>query len=174
VTIAERMAALRVKARRQALVVLVWGPGAKSANKEYWEKRIQIRERLKEAYKNAEVEFSESDVLRDHTRDLNDLLVEELAHAAIADCIIVLDVSRGSHVEVDRFTARPEIAAKITLLLPERYVGGTGLVSSVHKGVNVKGFSDAQLKDCHVASEMALSIVDSVAIDYLTSPHRWS
>jgi hypothetical protein len=164
--------ALRERARMEQLLVLVWGPG--SSNKEYWGKRNQIRDEIKSVYKNAEVEFSESDVLRDHTRDLASLLVEELAHATVADCIIVLDVSRGAHVEVDRFSSRPEIASKMTLLIPEEFVGGTGLVSHVHKHVNVTGFSPSQFKDCNLATKLAISIVDGVAIDRLTRPYYFS
>src|ERR1700722_213362 len=100
-----RIEALRTKARQQDLVVLVWGPGDPGPAGapdliKYWGKRNQIKDVLSSTFPNAEVMFSESDTLRDHTRDLTSLLTEELVHAAVADCIIVLDVSRGAHVEV--------------------------------------------------------------------------
>jgi hypothetical protein len=168
----DRVQALRTKAHQQQLVVLVWGPGdpgpsAPPELRKYWDKRNQIKDVLAAAYPNSEVLFSESDVLRDHTRDLNDLLTEELVHAAVADCIIVLDLSRGAHVEVDRFSDVPEIAAKMTVLLPERYAKNTGLVSHVHKKLFVQGFSDAELDRCDVATLKSVSIVETFAIKKL-------
>ena len=38
--------------------------------------------------------------------------------APIADCILVLDVSRGAHVEVDRISSYPLLAKKMRILLP--------------------------------------------------------
>jgi hypothetical protein len=168
----ERIKELRRRARLQELVVLVWGPGdpgptGSTEIRKYWEKRKQIRKAVSSKYPNAEVLFSESTALRDYTRDLNDLLAEELVHATIADCILVLDLSRGAHVEVDRFSLLPEIAAKMTVLLPDRYVGSTGLVSHVHRSIYVLGFSDDELDRCYVATKKSLSVVDSFAIQKL-------
>ncbi len=171
----KRIKSLRKKARQQELVVLVWGPGdpglaGSPEIRKYWEKRNQIRDVLARRYPKAQILFSESDALRDHTRDLSDLLTEELVHATVADCIIVLDVSRGAHVEVDRFTALPALAAKLMILLPDRWVGGTGLVSQIHRNARVLGFSDAQLDSCEVATKMSVSIVDTFALQKLLAP----
>lgn len=171
----KRIDNLRKKARDQVLVVLVWGPGDPGLGGSpdlllYWQKRNQIRDVLVRTFPNAEILFSESDALRDHTRDLTDLLAEELVHASIADCILVLDVSRGASGEVDRFTSTPDIAAKMTVLLPERWVRGTGLVSHVHKKTNVLGFSDEELNRCDVATKMSVSVVDTCAVQKLLLP----
>ena len=169
---ATRIAHLRDRAKQQQLVVLVWGPGdpGPKGQKEmvrYWRKRVEIREFLKKEFKQSEVEFSESDALRDHTRDLNALLTEELVHAAVADCILVLDVSRGAHVEVDRFSTYPILAKKLRVLLPEKYVGGSGLAGQVLKGLTVVGFTEEEFKKCSLASEKAVKIVETVAIEKL-------
>ncbi len=166
---APRLKELRRKARLQELVVLVWGPGeprpgAPDVLQNYWAKRVQIRETLTGLFPNSDILFSESDALRDQTRDLDDLLAEELAHAAIADCILVLDVSRGAHVEVDRFSAIPAIASKMTVLLPEKYVGNDGLVSQVHQAIRVVGFSGEELAACHVATVKSVRVVDTAAL----------
>jgi hypothetical protein len=171
-----RIKLLRRKARQQALLVLIWGPGDPGPGgtpdmRKYWEKRNQIREELTRTFPNAEILFSESDALRDHTRDLRDLLAEEMVHAAVADCILVLDVSRGAHVEVDRFALVPNIAEKMVVLLPDRYVGGTGLVSHVHNRVRVLGFSDEELDRCDVATKKSVSLVDSFALEKLVAPN---
>lgn len=165
----ERIRDLYVQAKAQPLVILVWGPGQPSPGATgdavvYWNKRVQIREVLSREFPNSEVLFSEHAALRDHTRELEDLLTEELVHAAVADCILVLDVSRGAHVEVDRFSEHPSIAAKMRILIPERFVGTTGLVGSVHQDLRVKGFSDDELRLCRVATEKAVQIVLSFAI----------
>jgi hypothetical protein len=90
---ASRIAQIRDRAKQQQLVILVWGPGdpGPKGPKEilrYWRKRMDIRDFLRREFKQSEVEFSESDALRDHTRDLDTLLTEELVHAAVADCIL--------------------------------------------------------------------------------------
>lgn len=166
---AERIRDLYRQAKSQQLVILVWGPGQPSPGAVgdpllYWNKRVQIRDVLSREFPNSEVLFSEHAALRDYTRDLEDLLTEELVHAAVADCILVLDVSRGAHVEVDRFSEKPSIAANMRILIPERFVGTTGLVGSVHQDLRVKGFSDDELTRCVVATEMVVKIVLSFAI----------
>jgi len=171
-----RINALRMRARLETLVVLVWGhgdpgPGGSETSKKYWNKRNQIRDEIQKQFPNSEVLFSESSPLRRGTNDLNDLLDEELVHAKIADCIIILDVSRGAHVEVDRFTSIPDIARKMTVLIPEQFVGNTGLVSHVHKHARVQGFSDIELDSCTVATLKSISIVDTAAINKLIGPN---
>jgi hypothetical protein len=160
--------------RQQELVILVWGPGDPGPAGDpqitlYWRKRNQIRDALQARFPNAEVLFSESSALRDHTRHLGTLLVEERAHAEIADCILILDVSRGASLELDHFSADPAIARKIRLLIPSRYVGGTGLISGVHEKVRVAGFTDDDLNTCRVASEIAPNLVEAVAIEKMTA-----
>jgi hypothetical protein len=164
-----RFDALFAAARNQELVILVWGPGDPGPGADpqvalYWAKRNQIKDHLKTRFPKAEVHFSESPALRDRTRQLSDTLIEELAHAEIADCILILDVARGASLELDHFSADPSIAQKIRLLIPKKYVGGTGLVSSVHNKVRVSGFADDELTSCRVATEIAPNLVDAVAI----------
>jgi len=159
----DRIAALKRKARQQQLVILVWGPGDPGSGgsdlaRKYWVKRNQIRDNLATLYPNAEVLFSEDSALRDETRGLGTTLDQELLDASIADCILILDVSRGAHVEVDRFAAIPDIAAKMTILIPETYVGGTGLVSQIHRRATVVGFADAELDSCAVATIKVCSL----------------
>jgi hypothetical protein len=174
-TAQDRIRRLRSAAREQKLVVLVWGPGDPGPNgspeiQKFWAKRCQIREVLSARFPNSQILFSESDVLRDLTRDLNDLLAEEAVHAAIADCILVLDVARGAHVEVDRFASLPDVACKMTVLLPEKFPGNAGLAKHVHSRVNARTFSNAELDRCDVATVMSPSIVDVSAIQKLLGP----
>jgi hypothetical protein len=169
---AARIEAIRARAKLEPLVVLVWGPGdpgvkARGETRKYWEKRKQIRDKLAKEFPQAEVFFSESDALRDHTRDLDSLLTEELVHAAAADCILVLDVTRGAHVEVDRFSDYASVAKKLRVLLPAKHVGGSGFVNQIHGGLKVTGFTDDEFKKCTLASEITVKIVLSVAIERL-------
>lgn len=171
-TAAARIREIKDRARREPLVVLVWGPGdpgpkGLKQEKLYWKKRNQIRDSLTREFSASEVLFSETDALRDHTRDLESLLTEELVHAAVADCILVLDISRGAHVELDRFSTFPILANKIRVLLPQKYVGGTGLVNQVLQGLRVTGFTESELTNCTVASKKCVDIILSVAIEKL-------
>lgn len=166
----DRFNALYGSARSQELLVLVWGPGdpgpgADATARLYWEKRNQIQAAVKARFPNSEVLFSESAVLRERTKHLGNLLTEELVHAHIADCILILDVSRGASLELDHFSGDPSIAKKMRLLIPERFVGGTGLISTVHQKVHVTGFSEDQLHACQVATELAPNLVEAVAIE---------
>jgi hypothetical protein len=166
----DRIQSLYRRAKREDLVVLVWGPGDPGAAgspelQKYWQKRQKIRDSLADVFKSSEILFSESGSLRDHTRDLQNLLTEELVHAAAADCILVLDVSRGAHVEVDRLSGYAVIAQKIRVLIPDRYVGSSGLVKVIHDKLAVVGFSEDEFTDCRLATDKCVKLVLSVAIE---------
>ena len=151
-------------------MVLVWGPGEPAdeisvdSAVTYWQKRNQIKEQLRKTFPKAEVFFSEDQELRNRTRSMEDPLVEEMVHALAADCILILDVSRGAHVEVDQFAANPRIADKIRLLIPDKWVGTKGLVGVLHQRVRVFGFSHDEFQFCKLATEKSVHIVLSVAI----------
>jgi len=169
---ATRIHQLRERAKHQPLVVLVWGPGDPGPDGEpqhtrYWQKRNQIRDLLAREFRQSEILFSESDALRDYTRDLETLLTEELVHAAIADCILVLDVSRGAHVEVDRISSYPLLAKKMRILLPEKYARGSGPYSNVLQGLRVVPFTEEEFERSSLASVKAIKLVESVALEKL-------
>src|ERR1700728_3476450 len=110
----ERIDGLFAEAKQTNLVVLIWGPGNPGDDPShpsypYWQKRCQIRQEIRKAFPNADVYFSEDDELRRYTDRLEDVWAEEWVHASQADCILVLDMSRGAHVEVDRFSLDPII-----------------------------------------------------------------
>ena len=170
--IEDRIKGLFAEARQAELIVLIWGPGDPGSDPShpsypYWNKRCQIREEIRKAFPNAGVYFSEDDQLRQFTRHLEDVLAEEWVHASQADCILVLDVSRGAHVEVDRFSRDPILAAKMRLLLPVRYVGTTSLVSMLHHRLRVIGFSDEEFDLCSLATKKCVDIILTVAVSKL-------
>jgi hypothetical protein len=157
------------------LAVLVWGPGDPGPNGNplllrYWQKRNQIKKQLEQVFPNSEVRFSEDPELREATRGFLTPIDEELVQASSADCILVLDVSRGAHVEVDRFSEYPNIAASMVVFIPEEHVGGTGLVSHVHSRLQVVGFSERDFAQCRVATEIAVAAVEARANDKLLGP----
>jgi hypothetical protein len=123
-----------------------------------------IKKHLREAFQNSGIFFSEDDELRARTKHLEDVLVEEMVHGLAADCILILDVSRGAHVEVDQFATNAKLAPKIRLLIPTRFVGTKGLVGVVHQRVRVCGFTDEEFEACRVARDLAVNVVESVAI----------
>ena len=170
---------LSEKAKEQQLVILVYGPGDPGPGgsdelRKYWQKRNQIKEILKDTFPRSEVFFSEDLGLRELTVGLEDLLVEELVHTSIADCILVLDVSRGAHVEVDRFSSIPDIACKMRILIPDRYVGTSGLVSAVHADLRIEGFTKEEFDKCKLATEKCVNLVMSFAYKKVLQPISWS
>lgn len=173
-TAAERIRKLKASARGVPLVILVWGPGAPGATASptmalLWAKRREIRSRLRVEFPHSEVFFSEDPELRRNVDDLPTVLAEELAEAWVSDCIIVLDVSRGAHVEVDHFSAIPEIAAKMHVFLPEEYVD-RGLAREIHRRVaSVNGFTDDDLRECNVLGR-AIGLVMERAISRVIRP----
>lgn len=164
-TAADRLRRFKAAAREVPLVVLVWGPGPTSVERGLtmsliWTKRNEIRSRLKAHFPRSEVFFSEDPELRRNVGDLPTVLAEELAEAWVSDCIIVLDVSRGAHVEVDHFSHIPEIAAKMHVFLPEEYVGH-GLARDVHRKVaSVNGFTDDDLRDCNLLTRTVALVME--------------
>jgi len=59
------------------------------------------------------------------------------------------------------------IANKMRILIPKRYVGGTGLVSAVHDRLKVHGFTDHQFDKCTLASKICVDLVLAVAYEKL-------
>jgi hypothetical protein len=59
------------------------------------------------------------------------------------------------------------VAKKVRILLPQKYVGGSGLASQVHRGLAVIGFTEEEFKKCTLASDKAVRTVLCVAIEKL-------
>jgi hypothetical protein len=161
----EEDAEIRRRAHREELKILVWGPGnpgvgGSPKRRRAYQKRIQIRDELRRRFPNSEVFFSEDPEMRHLTADLGGQLRKEALQAYLSDVIIILDVSRGADLELDHFVPTyPWFARKVHVLLPEKYVGGSGLVNEVFDYVNkeqVQGFTQAEWKACTVASEKAM------------------
>ena len=157
--LSDRREKLRRDARRESLVVFVWGPGdpgpdADDFSKAVWSKRNQIRASLAESFPNAEVLFSEDDEGSGGIPlGKGEVLASELESAAVADCIVILDGTRGASVEVDLFHLYPSIARKMCVFIPERFVG-KGLVTEVYERVRLESYTPEDLAECNVAKRV--------------------
>ncbi len=167
---------LRTLARKQELLVLVWGPGdpgsKASANAQLgFRKRKQIKAEIEQIFPGANVRFSEDSDLQNMTDYMRRQLRREMVHARIADVIVVLDVSRGADLEVDHFIQKYAwFREKAYVLLPQKYVGTKGLVADVFDLLprrQLIGFTEDELKTCHVATQVCISIVDEIAMQML-------
>ena len=158
ITARERVERLKARARQLELVFLVWGPGEPSPDADdlahkLWKKRLDVRTTLSQAFPNASVAFSEDEPFGENTAEFDDPLERELVEASAADCIFVLDVARGVHVEVDTFVHYPSIAAKMIVFLPQEHLG-KGLAAGIHSKLRrVVGFSEEELAECRVAKK---------------------
>jgi hypothetical protein len=159
-------------ARQVELRVLIWGPGDPGEGgspeaKDGYEKRCLIRKELREKFPQSQFEFSE-DI---HIRRIIGSVRREAVHAASAHLVIILDINcgaRGVHLEIDHFTQYPWFRSKVWLLIPKEYLDTKGLVADVYKLIpddQIQGYTPDQFKLCHVAKEMSVGIVETVATE---------
>jgi hypothetical protein len=171
---------IRNRARNVRLRILVWGPGkpeptASPRERLGYEKRCQIKEVLRDSFKNAEVYFSEDPEMEAIGADIEDKLLKEALQASASDLIVILAISRGSELELDYFVPTyPWIRDKIHVFLPKRYVSppSNGLVSEVFKYLRpeqVEGYTDSEFKRCKVATEKAVRVADTFALRKILS-----
>jgi hypothetical protein len=171
---------IRVRARKESIRVLVWGPGAPKRGatglkKKQYEKRRQIKHELKRVFPYSEVYFSEDREMDAAVEGVKEPLLKEAIQAKAAHLVLMLALSRGADLELDHFAPTyPWFRDKVYLLMPDKYVRTKGLVKEVYKYINpnrIEGFSDDEFKTCKVATVKAIRAADSTAISIcLLSP----
>jgi len=152
---------------KESIIILIWGPGKTLPDgKAYpgFEKRLKIKEALKEKFPHANVVFSEDKELIEHTPELETQLDKELFQAKMSDIVIILPLSRGSQLELDHFAFYPEIARKIRVLLPQEYCDNPGLSGDILRLVAVEPYSVSEFDECHVATVKCIKMALSAAI----------
>jgi hypothetical protein len=161
------------QARREEIKVLVWGPGdpgigTTEEKKKAYEKRLKIREALRKEFPFAEVFFTEDPEMQGLGFPGITTLELEALQASIADVVVMLDISRGTDLELDYFVPNfTWFRDKVYVFLPERHVPPRGLVKEVFDYIHpkrVKGFTEAEFEECKVATEWAVNGALSAAI----------
>jgi hypothetical protein len=155
-------------ARQQRLNVLIWGPGDPGESgdpdaKKGYAKRCLIRKELRENFPRAEIKFSEE--LKE-TITIRGTIPQETVHAASADLVIILDISRGADLELDHFTKYSWFRKKVWLFVPQEYLDSAGLVAEVFKLIpkdQRQGFTTEEFERCDVAKRMSVDVVTTVA-----------
>lgn len=169
----EEALSLLEDARFEPIKVLVWGPGdpgptASPESKKAYQKRIQIKEVIKEEFPRAEVFFSEDSEMLEISKGLKGHLRKEAFQAKIADLILMLDVSRGADLELDHFVPTyPWFREKVYVFLPERHVPPQGLVKEVFDYLRpdqIEGFTDSDFQHCTLATEKAVAVAGTIAV----------
>lgn len=164
---------IRESARRLPLGILVWGPGQpesteSSGERESYEKRVQIKSVLKREFPNAEVYFSEDPEMDELSRDITDQLLKQALQARTVDAIIHLDMGRGAYLELDHFIPTYSwIRDKMFVLQLDKYASSQGLVRNVFdllKTNHISHFTEAEFRECKVATEKAVRCVFQIAM----------
>ncbi|NLE58615.1 MAG: hypothetical protein GX616_09665 [Planctomycetes bacterium] len=160
--------------RYQRIRILVWGPGdpgpdASEESRRAYQKRLQIRDHLREQFPRAEVHFSEDEQLVELSKDVEGQLRKEAFQARSAHRVIMLDISRGADLELDHFIPKyPWFAPKAFVLLPEQFVSTTGLVKEILDHLTprqIEGYSEEEFRQCTVATVKALRPAKEAALD---------
>jgi hypothetical protein len=153
-------------ARQQQLIVLVWGPGdpgdfGSPEAKEAYGKRCLIRDVLRDMFPQSDIAFSrENQEILGQTDKLT-------LDAFDADAVIILDMSRGPHLELGRLTKFPWFLEKLWLLERREYPGEPSLVAKQFKLIpqdQVQGFTDEEFRRSDVARIMSVKAVTTVAV----------
>lgn len=81
----------------------------------------------------------------------------------------MLDLSRGADLELDHFVPTYSwFRDKVFVFLPQRYIPPRGLVREIFdylKPEQVEGFSPKEFRECVVATEKAVQVAETVALD---------
>ncbi len=122
---------LRKAAYNFPLSILVWGPSEDGGDKEEYNARCAIRDKLIEVGHHAR--FSED--LCNHENALDDPIDDEKLQAKVTDAIIMIYKSRGTQTEVDRILhSQREIAQKTIILVEE------SIQRSIHRSISGKSW----------------------------------
>ena len=96
-------------------------------------------------------------------------LRKEALQAKISDLVIMLDLSRGVDLELDHFIPTyPWFRDKAFIFLPNKYMDLKGLTKEVIDNLNqnqIIGFSNQEFKDCKVATQKAVDVAQTIAMD---------
>lgn len=147
---------------RSYLSVLVWGPG-KQGDKDFYRKRVQIRDKLKELGHKAE--FSE-DILTPSVIEAGgiNLSVAELLQAREYEYIVTIMSSPGSIGEVHDFCHMPKIAHKMMICINEEHLSGYSaqgvlrIFEGNHGRIEKFKFPD-DITDCHLLTRVVNQVM---------------
>jgi hypothetical protein len=163
---------IKENARYEPINILVWGPGDPGENasldkRKAYEKRLKIKNHLREKFPRAEVFLSED--LKELVMERQEILKAQAIQAKIAHLILILDLGRGVDLEIDYFIpAYPWFREKAYVFLPERYVSKKGLVTEVLgklEDSHIIGFSEQEFESCKLVTEMSVQLADIIAMD---------
>lgn len=166
---------IRENARYAPLKILVWGPGnpgpgASDEKRRNYEKRVQIRDVLRNEFHRAKIFFSEDPEMIEIAENISPQLRKEALQAKVANLVLMLDMSRGADLELDYFVPTyPWFRDKVHVFLPEKSVPPKGFVKQVFDHLRedqVEGFTDQEFEECSVAKQKAVRIVEIFCIDY--------
>ena len=156
---------------RQPLKILVWGPGEPAedtTDRRGYEKRVQIRDAIRDKFPSSEVYFSEDPEMQDISSAFKGQLDREVMQAWVADFVIVLDMSRGSDLELDHFIPTYSwFRKKVHVFLPEEYVNSGGLADEVFNELNpdrLEGFTREEFEECSLARVKAINATTRAAL----------
>jgi len=134
------------------LNVLIWGPGQNTPA--LYAKRQKIRQQIKDAFRNADVRFSEDlmDTVPGGTEGLS-LAEQELLHLAACDVCFVLDVSKGPGEEIAHFI-NSGFGHKLVILTHEKDKEARSFPAELRKYGNQLFFNDDEYEQCHLVERI--------------------
>lgn len=169
---------IKQNAKYEPITILIWGPGkpgrrAPLERRKAYKKRLQIKDVLKKEFPRASVHFSEDAEMVEIGEGVIGQLRVEALQAKVSDIVLMLDISRGTDLELDHFVPRyPWFREKVHVFLPQKYVGTQGLVAEILKYVphdQIEGFSDEEFDRCDVATVKAVRAALSAALAFYMS-----
>lgn len=164
---------MMVTARCQPITILVWGPGDPGVGADLekvkaYQKRLKIKTYLRERFPSAGVFFSEDKEMKELALTGQSQLETQAVQASIAQLILMLDLTRGVHLELDYFIPKyPWFREKAYVLLPEKYVSTAGLVGNVFDMLekdHIIGFSEIEFESCKLVTEKVDGVAHNIAL----------
>lgn len=167
---------IKETARCQPITILVWGPGdpgdgAPLEKVKAYQKRLKIKNHLRKRFPSAAVFFSEDKEMKKLALTGQSQLEAQAVQANIAQLVLMLDLTRGVHLELDYFIPKyPWFREKAYVLLPEKYVSASGLAGNVLdmlESNHIIGFSDTEFDSCKLVTEKVDGVAHTIALKHI-------
>lgn len=141
--------------------ILVWGSGKRSP--EDYEKRVKIRDHLRQRFGVNAVFFSENKGFQDLVEEYGSLEVAEEIQARSVNAIIVLDTSIGPHSEI--FSYRAVLRRKGLVFAREGHVSSGGFPGVVFEALKVEEYTAVEYQDCSTIRRKANKFCQALRLE---------
>lgn len=139
-----KLEALEARLGEEEFTILVWGSG-RSSPVDY-EKRLRVRDHLRERFGDGRVFLSEDPALQPYVERLG-LGTAEALQARAVDAVVILDTSIGAHTELTKYGSL--LLGKTIVFASDAVKASGGFASVAFDVLKTEYYTDEEYRECH-------------------------